>query len=96
MVEFYNALFEARLTPLDAYGMTLYRGKLADLDLLLCPNEIAQVEVQQNRKQLRIAAENIEEIADRVLKAGGQIVNQTEQSLGVSDPDGNTLEFVQQ
>jgi predicted enzyme related to lactoylglutathione lyase len=96
MVAFYDAVFEAKLQPLDAYSMTLYQGKLADLDLLLCPNEIASVEAKQNRQQLRVAVASLAEVEARVKDAGGHIINQQDMAFGVRDPDGNTLEFVQQ
>jgi len=96
MVEFYNAVCEANLKPVTAYGMTLYSGKLGGADVLMCPNEIAGVEAKQNRKQLTFAVPDVEQIAVRAVAAGGSIVNRDASAIGVSDPDGNTIEFVQQ
>ena len=96
MRRFYDTVFDAGLHPISAYGTTLYEGQLAGLELLMCPNEIAGVEAQQNRKQLRIAVPDLDAITQRATVAGGSIRNQTADLLGVVDPDGNTIEFVQE
>lgn len=99
MVTFYNNVFAANLVPVPAYGSTLHRGSVAGIDLLLCPNEIAGVEAEQNRHQLRFRVPNLAQVLVRVQAAGGTIdADQSGDQTGraaVRDPDGNTLEFVQ-
>lgn len=99
MVTFYNRVFEANLVPVSAYSSTLHRGSLAGIELLLCPNEIAGVQAEQNRHQLRFRVPNLAQVLARVQAAGGTIdVDQSGDQTAraaVRDPDGNTLEFVQ-
>lgn len=94
MVRFYDALFDVGFAPVTAYGTTLYRGTLAGVDVLLCPNDVARVDARQNRKQLTFTVDDLDALAVRAERAGGSIVNRSAEALGVSDPDGNTLEFV--
>lgn len=95
MVTLYNSLFNAQLEAIQVYGTTLYQGTLADLELLLCPNNIAGVDARQKRKQLRFAVDDVTEIATRIKCSGGDIINREGNLLGVRDPDGNTIEFAE-
>jgi predicted enzyme related to lactoylglutathione lyase len=98
MVTFYNRVLEANLSPFEAAGATFYRGSISGLEILLCPNEIARVDAKQNRKQLTFVVPDLRKILETVESAGGHVVNQSDDGTicGVSDPDGNTLEFIQQ
>jgi predicted enzyme related to lactoylglutathione lyase len=100
MVAFYNAVFDAGLEPVAAYGTTLYRGRLAGLGLLLCPNEIAGVDAQQNRHQLRFHVARLDEVIARAQATGGSLKGEIGEDRGrrlaaVVDPDGNTMELVE-
>lgn len=96
MVDFYNAVFDAHLAPYSAFASTLYKGSIGPLEVLLCPNDIAGVDARQNRKQLTFSVQNLAAVEARVKSVGGRIVNRSDDGtiLGVSDPDGNTLEFI--
>jgi predicted enzyme related to lactoylglutathione lyase len=95
MVVFYNVIFNAKLQPVSAFGTTLYKGTLAGIELLMCPNEIAGVDAKQNRKQLRFVVDDVQAIAAIIPAARGQVINQDGSTIGVCDPDGNTIEFTQ-
>lgn len=100
MVAFYNAVFEAGLTPRAAFGATLYRGTLGGVGLQLCPNEVAGVVAEQNRHQLRFRVRNLDTMLARVRAAGGVLRGEISQEAGqrlaaVVDPDGNTLELIE-
>ncbi len=101
MVRFYNEVFDAELVAIRTFGThRFFSGKLAGVDLLLCPNEIAGVAAQQNRQQFRIAVDDLDGALAKVLEAGGQQKGdlQRENSsrvIAVMDPDGNTLELIQ-
>lgn len=100
MVKFYSRVFDTSLEPKVAYGTTLYEGSLADLNLLLCPHDIAKVEAEQNRHQLRFVVNDVEEMMRRAWDAGGSLMGEIvedagEKIAGVRDPDGNTIEFRQ-
>lgn len=100
MVKFYEKVFDASLQAKSAYGTTLYEGSLANLNLLLCPNEVAKVQAEQNRHQLRFIVTDVEETLRRAWDAGGSLEGDIVEDAGekvaaVRDPDGNTIEFRQ-
>ncbi len=97
MVTFYNRVLDAHLEPIT--DTPFYRGTIAGIDILFCPNEIARVEAQQNRQQFRFLVNNLGERLEQVTQHGGQILQtQMDQDgsrlVGVRDPDGNTLELL--
>jgi predicted enzyme related to lactoylglutathione lyase len=97
MVEFYNEVFDAHLKPEPPVFFT---GRIGDVELLLCPNDIAGVVAQQNRHQFRFVVENLEKVLLQVEQFGGQPLGDVEKHngeklAGARDPDGNTIEFVQ-
>jgi predicted enzyme related to lactoylglutathione lyase len=97
MVTFYNHVLDAHLEPVT--DTPFYRGAIAGIDVLFCPNAIAGVDAQQNRQQFRFLVNNLGERLERITHYGGQILQtQIEQDgsrlIGVRDPDGNTLELL--
>lgn len=97
MQRFYNAVFTANLKPFDAYGTTLYRGKLAGVELVLCPNDLLQIEAQKNRQQLRFAVEDVAVVVATAVAHGGHLISTiTTKAGGIVDPDGNSIELVRQ
>jgi predicted enzyme related to lactoylglutathione lyase len=95
MCRFYDAVFAANLQPFDAYGTTLYRGNVADVALVLCPNDLLQIEAQKNRQQLRFAVDNIEVVVATAVTHGGKPIGEiTPNAGGIVDPDGNSIELV--
>ena len=94
MAAFYAGVFAAALEPVAAYGTTLYRGALAGLPLVLCPNTIAGVVAEQSRHQLTLRVARLAPLLDLVAAHGGRVLARGGASATVSDPDGNTLELV--
>jgi predicted enzyme related to lactoylglutathione lyase len=96
MVEFYNAIFECGLEPIE--GSPLTKGRFADLELVVCPNSVAGVIAEQNRHQFRLVVEDADALATRIEAAGGSVVNRDARGgkalVGVADPEGNTYELV--
>jgi len=79
-------------------GTTLYRGVLAGIPLLLCPNEIAGVEAEQSRHQLALRVADLSSLLQHVETMGGVIDTPAPDSLTravLRDPDGNTIEVIQ-
>lgn len=78
------------------YGATLYAGNFDYLKLFLCPAEIARNEARQNRHQFDIIVFDLEEILERVLKFGGEVIGKATEdedfkSVGIYDPDRNSM-----
>ena len=98
MVKFYDTLFGTALQAREVYGTTLYRGSLAGIPLIICPNEIAGVQAEQSRHQLAFRVVDLSYLLQNVESAGGIIETQATDSLTraiLRDPDGNTLEVIQ-
>ena len=100
MVKFYKNVFNINFKESPVYGTTLYSGKFGDLNILLCPNEIAGVKAEQNRQQFDIVVPDIEKIIQAAKNAGGSIkgkinVTEKQKTVTIVDPDGNTIVFIQ-
>jgi predicted enzyme related to lactoylglutathione lyase len=101
MVAFYNAVFDAGLQPLEPMnGFQFYKGRLAGIELLFCPNEIAEVVAERNRHQLRFVVDDVDGMRLKASQSGGgvlddQTLTTTRKSGSISDPEGNTIELIQ-
>ncbi|MGH7495035.1 MAG: VOC family protein [bacterium] len=101
MTAFYDKVFDAHMHAKPMLGTTLYTGNIAGIRLLLCPNEIAGVKAEQNRHQLKFKVTDLDALLRQVNAAGGAPVGEIVASaqgktVAVRDPDGNTIEFIQQ
>lgn len=97
MRRFYDAVFAANLEPFAAYGTTLYRGEVAGVALVLCPNDLLQIEAQKNRQQLRFAVDDVVAVVATAVAHGGRLIGEpTPDAGGIIDPDGNSIELVRQ
>lgn len=99
MVHFYNAVFDAGLSPLGSSDLPLYKGRLGDLDLLFCPNEILQIQAEKNNLQLTLEVDSLERAVAAAEDHGGGVLTNPEAAnelrVGLVDPDGNTIEVVE-
>jgi predicted enzyme related to lactoylglutathione lyase len=98
MVHFYNQVFEAGLEPFAAFGTTLYKGQLAGLRLVFCPNEFLGIQAEKNIQQFGFAVSDIKAIVNRAVAAGGQgEIQESEQGRigSLYDPDGNSIELTE-
>ena len=100
MVNFYNQVFDAGLEPFAAFGTTLYRGQLAGLRLVFCPNDFLGIQAEKNRQQLTFSVPHVEATIKTAVDAGGRQVGEVSQSPdqkvgSIADPDGNTIELVE-
>ena len=101
MVRFYNAVFNAGLKETVHIGdQQFFGGKLAGLEVVLCPNSIAGVVAEQNRQQFRFEVSDIESVLAQGLANHGSEINPVDEYKGakvasMADPDGNTIEFVE-
>jgi predicted enzyme related to lactoylglutathione lyase len=93
----FQAGFEVQQTPAGAF----YHGQIAGLALTLVPNSIAQVRAEQNRLQLSFLVADLEATLSKAELAGGErhgemIAGPQGKQAAMLDPDGNTIEFLQQ
>jgi len=100
MEKFYTAFFKIDFTKHEMGEFYLLTGKVEDIQIMLCPKEIAGIEVNQNNIQLRFAVENIEEVVKLGVEKGGAIIEDVQQQddikiASLRDPDGNSIELRQ-
>lgn len=100
MVQFYNNVFNADLSPIQVQDFTFYKGSFGMLELLFCPNEMLKIKAEKNNIQLIVQVNDLEEVLQKVIQFGGKQVQDISKSVngavvGISDPDGNTIEIVE-
>ncbi len=101
MKKFYSLVFDYRFVK-EVYDDTiLYSGKIGEMAILLCPNELANVNAEQNRHQFEFIVSDLELISNKVIEGGGSLQGgitntETGKSLYVKDPDGNSIVFVEE
>lgn len=96
MLTFYIDVFEIQFTPTVISGFTVYHGDWNGIDIQFCPAELAKNTAKQNRHQLTIEVNNLKELANMIEEKGGKIIGEIidgekEISVGIYDPDGNSL-----
>ena len=96
MLEFYKKMFLIEFEELEMYGNKLYSGRLGSLKFLFCPAELAQNTAKQNRHQLDIIVNNLEDTVQKLAASGGKPMGELPQDenvkqIGVYDPDGNSI-----
>jgi predicted enzyme related to lactoylglutathione lyase len=100
MAAFYSKTFGAELKSSDMQGMKFFSGKLGNIELLLCPKEVAGIKANENTIQLRFVVKDVDAAVKSALKNGGSKIGEI-QTTGnikggaVRDPDGNSIELVQ-
>ncbi len=96
MVSFYEQVFEMEFQPVSQYQNTLYQGIWGGLSMLFCPAELAKNTATQNRHQFNIEVNDLMAFVTKVKDHGGTLMGDvTDQqnvlSVGIYDPDGNSL-----
>ena len=100
MVNFYSQVFNISFEKREMYGSTLYSGEWGGLKLLFCPAEIARNTAVQNRHQFDILVSDLQSTMELAIKHGGKLMGEVveddnTQSIGIYDPDNNSLIFKQ-
>lgn len=100
MRQFYAHLLGITFQERKMYGATLYAGNWGDMEWLLCPAEIAGNTAVQNRHQLEFSVPDIRKSVETALQNEGEKMgditeNERAWSIGLKDPDKNTLVLTQ-
>jgi predicted enzyme related to lactoylglutathione lyase len=100
MVKFYENVFGIKLKSFDAYGSTLYSGKMGEIVLMLCPKEIAGVTAKQTRHQFDYIINDVDSVVKAAQDSAGSLmgdveVSESSKAASVTDPDGNSMVFIQ-
>lgn len=100
MVAFYNQLLNTELRPFKAGDFIFYKGKIGEIGLLFCPNEMLGIKAEKNNIQFTIQVPNLEEILPKVSQYGGKQIqeinrDESQSSVGISDPVGNSIELLE-
>ncbi|MBD7965840.1 VOC family protein [Fictibacillus norfolkensis] len=100
MVNFYNEVYNANLSSFKSGDYTFYKGKLGEVVLLFCPNEMLGIKAEKNNIQFTVQVSNLDEVLAKVLQYGGVpiqeiIQEETQYKIGILDPDGNSIELLE-
>src|SRR5690606_10865833 len=101
MLTFYRTLLNAELLAADAFGTVCYIGRLRDIPVIFCPKEALSKDEQNKRHNFRFTVERVEQAHALALQGGGTSlgdIQKTEagQLVVVHDPDGNTVELLEE
>ena len=100
MAAFYNAVLFTNFRKVKHGEHTFYEGFLVNIPLLLCSNAIAGVVAEQSRLQFHVCVPDLTRALEKTVQHGGTIVAPpTEGGIKaaiVNDPDGNSLELIQE
>lgn len=101
MLRFYNTVFDANFQPSEILaGHQTYRGTIAGIRTVLCPNALVQIEAKRNRHQLHFVVDDIHAVMAEALANGGKVLDEIKEVHGklmasVYDPDANSMVFIQ-
>jgi predicted enzyme related to lactoylglutathione lyase len=100
MVYFYDNMFNTNMLPFEDYGTIFYEGNLAGLKIVFCPSEVSGIVSEKNKHQFNFVTNNIAEVLSLASESGGKQKGEIVPAINkiivaVTDPDGNTLEFMQ-
>lgn len=100
MLHFYSALFDVVFVEKEMFDATLYEGNWGGFKLLFCPAETAKITATQNKHQFEIVVADLDGFLKQLKAVGGDVMgtiheNKVSKSVGVSDPDGNTITLKQ-
>ncbi len=96
MVAFYTKVFGLQFQEQEMYGSRLYATEWGGLKVLFCPADLAQNTATQNRHQLDVLVTDLRKALNAVTENDGSAMGEitetdTEWSVGIYDPDKNSL-----
>lgn len=100
MVNFYQNAFDTEMQSFEAMGETFYSGLLFGMNVVFCPNKLAEVNAEQNRQQFDVLVADIDTVLETAKENGGSVKEQPQVSgnlkyASVLDPDGNSIVLLQ-
>lgn len=96
MVKFYSAVFGLEFEPKEMFGTTLYTAKWGEMNIQLCPAELAGIEATQNKHQFDIVVSDLATSINLVKANGGELMHEVQdKSVGIYDPDKNSLVLIE-
>ncbi|MFT7486012.1 MAG: putative enzyme related to lactoylglutathione lyase [Candidatus Paceibacteria bacterium] len=100
MATFYSATLSLAFVDVDLMGHTLKSARDGELEIMLCPKELAGIEAKINTIQVRFLVPDVRGAYARGLVEGGKDLGEPTELQGclqasLRDPDGNSLELKQ-
>ncbi len=100
MVQFYENVFEMKLSPIQKGPFTFYKGNIKGFgEIQFVPKEVVEVDIKQNRHQFNFRVNNLDEVIKKCLKFEGKqqseiAMQENDRMFSVTDPDNNFIVFV--
>lgn len=100
MHDFYSKVLLINFDVQTVMQHPVYQGVFDGLGVLLIPAAIAGIEATENRHQLELRVDSLEEVITVAQMFGGTMMDEVVEdsgmiSAGILDPDGNSLVFKQ-
>jgi predicted enzyme related to lactoylglutathione lyase len=96
MLKFYESVFGISFSERTEFGVKLYSGRWANLNVLFCPTEIAKNKATQNKHQFDILVKDLNSWMKKCTENEGVVFSEVVSSEGILsvsiyDPDKNTI-----
>jgi len=97
--QFYASVLGLTFHPIAFAGRELFTASLGNMEMLLCPKDLAGIDADINTIQLRFVIDDVEHAYQRALEGGGTEISGVQEVDGrahvsVRDPEGNSLELI--
>lgn len=97
MARFYERLLDVTFDDLKLYNSLVKTSTYQQINIMLCPNIVAQVQADQARHQFEFEVHSLNDIRnDEFIKSYIDMEMSNETFITLIDPDRNTLVLTQQ
>lgn len=96
MKAFYEHVFNLKFESIKENGIKLEKALWNNIDLYLCPAEVAKITAEENRHQFHIKVNDIHKTVSIVNENGGKVLSDIHEienikMAHIKDPDNNSL-----
>lgn len=96
MRTFYEHVFNLKFESIQENGIKLEKALWNNIDLYLCPAEIANIRANENRHQFHVRIHDIQKAISAVIENEGKVMSdiyeiENTKMAHIKDPDNNSI-----
>ncbi len=100
-IDFYSKVFGIEFEEYNLGNDFIYGSAIGDINIILCPKDVAGISADENNIQLSFFVENIIKSYQAAVISGGTVIEEINtagniKSCSLRDPDGNSLIIAQE
>ena len=100
-LDFYSNVFDIKFEEYDLGNDFIYGSAIGDINIILCPKNVAGITANENNIQLSFFVENVEKSYEAAGSSSGSVIEEITtasniKSCSLRDPDGNSLIIAQE